>query len=150
MLKMYHMQKFRFCRKRSPVAKPRVDQFCNVLRNFLCLQTCQEIFSSPLWGEISFYEFHGHSGFHKLNDFKVFVSVAGFDAVFITQKIVIFIFFILNAFNIVLPNYENGRLSYTTGFLGMEDVVFGFLYFSSGVLFSYFPKWDLFHQTLDT
>lgn len=59
-------------------------------------------------------------------------------------------FFILNAFNIVLPNYENGCLSYTTGFLGMEDVVFGFLYFSSGVLFSYFLKRDLFHQTLDT
>lgn len=150
MLKRYHMQKFLFCRKRNPIAKPQVDQFGNVLRNFVCLQTCQKIFLSLLWGEISFYEFHGHSGFHKLSDFKGFVSAARLDAIFITQKFIFFLsFFLLKAFNIAFPNYENGCLSYTPSFLGMKNVGFGFLYFASGVLFSYVLKWDLF-QTLDT
>lgn len=48
MLKMYHMEKFLFRRKRNPIAKLRVGQFCNVLKNFLCLQTCQDIFKFSL------------------------------------------------------------------------------------------------------
>ena len=71
---------------------PRVDQFRNVPRNFLCFQTCQEVFLSFFWGEISAYEFHGHSGFHKLNDFKVFVSAVSFDVMFITQILFFFFF----------------------------------------------------------
>lgn len=103
-----------------------------------------------LWGEISFYELDGHSGFHKLNDFKVLGSVAGIDAVSIAQKLRLFLScFLLNAFNTVFPNYESGCLSYTPSFLGMEDVMFGFLYFASGILLSYVLKWDSFHKILD-
>lgn len=86
-----------------------------------------------------------------LNDFKVLVSVAGFDAISITQKLNdLLSFFLLNAFDTVFPNYESGCLSYTPSFLGMVEDVFGFLYFASGVLLSYVLKLDSFHQILDT
>lgn len=53
-----------------------------------------------------------------------FVSDDGFDNInFYIINIVFLSLFLLNAFNIVFPNYKNRCL-------GMEDVVFDFLYFA--------------------
>lgn len=123
-VKGVHKQKFPFCREdyhsqhryyytqaaHIKVSKGPVD--------FLHLQICQDSFFFLiiiyfLRGN-SFYEYHCHLGFHKPNDFEVFISLANFDIKIISQQSIF-------CFTFLPLNFPN-----------MEDAVFGYLYFASG------------------